>query len=487
MIKLHLHPDYLANKNKWQEYQDLYDGDHEVLVNNGYLWRHMIEGADEKTATPAGRALWKIRQLRSQYTNLIEPIVSTYVSLFFKQDPNYAEIESVISKTDRENIDGKGKSFTQFIKEDVLINYLIFGKPLIFTDTPNKVAVTEKDSKELGLRPYFEILNPLSVVDWQIKAGKYDFIRFEYYIDKERESVEDEPSKIKEAKVLYLKSGKYSVKIYQNKSKNAQEEWVVKSDAVIKNGTGETYNRLPIATLFDQKSWIKDLAGLAKAIFNADSSIDTALNNQGYKRTWIAGDNISADEWMKMGEGVLNKLPKDSTLLESDPVDTGSMEKRRAELIIALFRTAFNTARVMSSESQAVEGDQTLKERKSDLINLIKSSIKEIEDVVNAAVQDWAMLAGKELKGKVKLSQDVDEDDIDLVIKIFLQHQSYITKYAKWTKAYLKRILKSQELEESEEIMQEIEADENLVVDPLLDPANQKTPLKEKIKQAANG
>jgi hypothetical protein len=90
-IEFSNHPEYDDKAPELQKYRDLYEGDHAVLIRPQYLWPHELEssnkikGTDPQTGQQltVGEYLRTIRARRSRYLNVMESIVSAWISLLF--------------------------------------------------------------------------------------------------------------------------------------------------------------------------------------------------------------------------------------------------------------------------------------------------------------------------------------------------------------------------------------------------------------------
>src|SRR4051812_40605657 len=115
MTDLYNHPQYLERAPFYRNYRDLYEGIHAVLRRPEYLWPHELE----TDKTDAAVRLRQIREMRTRYDNEVEPVVSRYSSIFFKEDPVIGKKTLELFGDDEKNVTGTGKSFITFLKEDV--------------------------------------------------------------------------------------------------------------------------------------------------------------------------------------------------------------------------------------------------------------------------------------------------------------------------------------------------------------------------------
>jgi dihydropteroate synthase len=124
-IKLEEHPEFKKNKNFYQAAKDLYQGDQDTLKQSKYLLLHELEKYKQ------GTKIRNVREERSAYTNFIEPIVSMWVSLFFKKKPTLDEATSDMLGNLINDIDGEGTNLFAFIQKKLLPSSLIYGFPIL--------------------------------------------------------------------------------------------------------------------------------------------------------------------------------------------------------------------------------------------------------------------------------------------------------------------------------------------------------------------
>lgn len=451
---LFYHPEYERNKNSWVTWKALYEGEHQELVSARYLWRHILE----KSAH--GHTIRAVREERTRYTNFLEPVISAYTSLFFAKDPDIGEIETLFGD-DIEDVDGAGKHFVTWIKEDVLQNYLIYGKPLILTDSLGVAAETKREEKALGKRPFFEVLHPLSVCDWAIENGRFLFLRHEYSIIEPRGGARDEIKITRYSKEHRLSGGRVLVFLYRDISENGSYREKDKNwELVQTEELDPRITELPISTIFNAESWIKDVAEEALRFHNIQSSYDNVLNNQAYQRSFVIGPELDPKDWKEIGEYVMGKLPDGSSVQTIEPADTTSLRERMLEVRASIFQIAFNQTRLLPSDSRAVESDLTIRERNAPLVRLILSSIKELETCINNAIRHYALFKGQpDFSGRIKLSREITEEDVTKMIEIFAATRDLIEGHPTWLKAVKKKIAGAQNLSNIEDVEKEIDAE----------------------------
>lgn len=370
-IEFSEHPEYDANKADWQKWKDLYEGRHAVLTQDRYLWRHMLEYHPTE-----GAKLRQLREQRSRYLNLLEPVLSVWASLFFKEDPQFDDSVRELFGEAFEDVDGRGNSFAAFLKGPVLTSYLRDGKAIVYTDAPviDKPVVTKAD--EARHRAFFELLPALAVKDWQESpdaACRFELLRYEYTAVKPRQDLTEKPAEQLYTKVLKLQPGEaggFTIRVFAlEKSQGGKDAWSRVGDERVVPVWGE----LPVAAVFGE-SWVKDVAEQQLSVFNYMSCHANQLVNQGFQRVVFAG-NLDTETKRAWSEFAALVVPENTQVITIGAADTGPMERAVEKAIEHLFKVAFNRTQSLASSSNEAPGADTLREMKDDLVALIKSSI----------------------------------------------------------------------------------------------------------------
>lgn len=434
-MELYRSAEYKELSPKMQVYQDMYDGDHAVLTGGNYLIRHALE------TTTDGGDLLALRMNRTRYRNFIEPIISAFIAMAFKNPIDTSEVEDIFTPEIITNIDGQNTSLTDFIKNQVARDYFLLGNPYILTDAPPNPT-----------RPYWVSLSPLSVKDYQTTPFSSDLnaIRYEYYEADPRANLEIEEKIRLKSKQYFIADGKVQVQEY------------IKEDKSESFAKGKQYtidiDKIPVARTSNNKSWVHDACEEARRYHNQLSMRDNVLNHQGYQRSYIAGD-VDQEKRKLVNEYVTGVLPEGAQVFTVDSADTSSMEKALEQSQVAVFQIAFNMQRVLPVDAKGVQGEGTISENKKELRDLVVTAIQEITDVVNKAVQHFAMFQNKKnYEGKIKISTDLTVEDIDSVLKTLPISKPYMSKVPTWEKAIVRKLVKSQQLPEEKEILIEVEA-----------------------------
>lgn len=197
--ELYKHPQFEAMETEYRLFQDLSEGRHAVMIQPQYLWMHELE-----YATKDGPKYRAIREKRSRYTNLFEPVESTWVSMALRDEVDIDEETQKLFGEHINNVDGEGHDLKSFLMLKVAPAYFRYGNVHIITDTPDVGDVTnasKETARAKGLRPYFEAVTPLECPDWVLAPGMpscsavYQAFRNEYQADAPRSALTDKPQR----------------------------------------------------------------------------------------------------------------------------------------------------------------------------------------------------------------------------------------------------------------------------------------------------
>lgn len=450
------HPEYTARKPHWIKWRDLYEGDHDVLRGADYLWMHELE--QERTAGPGGGRLRGIREQRSRYLNLIEPVVSRWLSFLFRKKPIVPESVKKMFGDEYQDVTGKGVGFDSFIRDQVGRDYVLYGKPTIYVDTSSVYARTRAEAKTLGARPYAECLSPLEVVDWQYSEdpafkGKLEWLRTEYDLLEPRASATDAPKMRRYSKVLTRAGGQYTILTYRTKEQakgSSTVEWEqVGAPNIIKG-----WKEIPVSSLCGD-SFVKDAAEQQLALFNLMSAESSTLNSQAFQRIWIAGVN-NENAKQVLGEYAINFLPAEATVITVEPYNPVPLQSAGDRTIDRLFKVAFNQINGLSADSKESPGAETRREMREEFVAMVETSLGELEDIINEFVGFYAKFKGTESVEPIKLDRTVTIEDMDMFLRLVALFREEIRGCVTWNQETLKKALAYQNLPNGDKITEEI-------------------------------
>ncbi len=452
-IELNEHPKYTELSGKYKKYRDLHEGDHDVLKKAQYLWLHELEDSSGPAGNQGSR-LRAIREQRSRYLNLTEPIVSRWLSFLFRRGLVVPEsIKKAIGKEEYNNISGDGLSFDSFIRERVGRNYVQFGRPVILVDTSQVHAATVAEAKQAGLRPYMDILDPLEIVDWQYASdaksvGKLQFLRTQYETLEPRASSREKPKMGSYSREFVMVDGKYHQRLY--KMDSSKKEF----DLINEQPFGD-FDHITISELWGD-SFIKDSSEMQLLLFNLMSAESSGLNSQAFQRLFAIGA-FGKDAKMMMNEYLINFLPEGSSIQTVEPFNNAPISGAVDKAIMYTFKVAFNELHSLANDSKESPSAETRREMRDDLIALVQTSLTEIEDLVNNATRDYLQVKGARVDERITLDKNITEDDIEREIMIYQAHLEDFRKIAGVRKGIIKKHVKYFGLPEEEAIMKEID------------------------------
>lgn len=168
---------YQTYKNRWQFLYNSYLGG-QVYRNAGYLTKYANETSNEYAA----------RCLETPLDNHCKSIINIYNSFLFKEEPEreFGELEIAMDIQDfLDDADLDGRSLDNFMK-DVSTWAMVFGHAWVIMTKPNINATSLAEEQMMGIRPYVNMLTPLTVLDWKWErdiSGKYVLSMFKYLED----------------------------------------------------------------------------------------------------------------------------------------------------------------------------------------------------------------------------------------------------------------------------------------------------------------
>jgi len=173
------HPDYQANKYRWEFFLRSYMGG-EDYQDGSYLTAYTNEHKDDYTRriklTPLDNHCKNIIHIYSSFLWRVAPIRN------FNSLAGSPALESFI-----EDADLDGQSFNSFMREAQIWSS-VYGHVWLMMDKPKSTAGTRAEELEQEIRPYITLFTPENVFDW--KWQRHESGRFRLSYLKVRESVE---------------------------------------------------------------------------------------------------------------------------------------------------------------------------------------------------------------------------------------------------------------------------------------------------------
>ena len=255
---------YQRNKLHWEYLLNSYMGGVEYQRAE-MLTKYVNETQGEYTARLAATHL----------ENHCKSVISTYVSFLFREEPDreLANIEyDPAVEQFLEDADMDGRSFDAFMKE-VSIWSSVFGHCWVLCVKPNIGAGTKGDELAQGVRPYVNMITPLTVTDWRwtrAANGRYTLDYFKYI-----EDANDTVSVIREWTTTEIHTW-----VVNHKNKEVDEHYVEI------NQLGE----IPAVISYNIKSPVRgigisditDIADAQKTIYNLTSEVEQSIRINGH-------------------------------------------------------------------------------------------------------------------------------------------------------------------------------------------------------------
>lgn len=471
MTLLFEHPEFYAKKNKWVKWRDLYQNDHSVMTGSSeYFWPHAMELKE----SPESRNLLASRKKRTRCLNLTEILVSLWCGYFFKEDPELDEEAKALLEMDNaeDNIDGYGTSFCGLIRERVAPNYLLYGKPILLVDSFQYQPQTGAEEQQMGMRPFITCIDPLDATDWEhetsdpARMGRLNSFRYEFLQQVPRASLLDQPRTLMCTYVMQRETaGAYSVKKFYaelDRQGNILEQFRDKQTMQIQwRPNGEAMVNLPElpVSLISRESWVKDAAEEALRHFNLRSNLDNVNYFQGYDTKFITGINPSdAPQYQAMTEYSAVFLPEGATPIKLPANDPVALERAVADALMTTFKVGLNQLRAIPLDSKAVQGADTQAEDKDYQHALVESSIEDLENICNQALQHYAAFKGiKNFTGEICFNKEISEQDTDKFISVWTATRDSLLKVDGLEKSVIKKLISKLELDDADELIDAVD------------------------------
>jgi len=255
---------YNDYNSRWKFYLESYMGGEEYR-QAGHLVRYQLESQSE----------YQARLNSTPLDNHCKSVVSVYISFLFRQNPerDFAgldmnpAVEQFLNDADLE-----GRSLDAFMK-DVATWASVFGHCWIMVTKPNLGAVTMADDMAMDVRPYVNLMTPLTVIDWQWTRkpnGRYVLTYLKYI-----EEVNDTISTFKEwTEELIITT------VADSQSKKILEQ-IEEVNGMRNIPAVQIYsNRSPVRGI--GISDLSDIADQQRAIFNEYSEIEQQIRLQNH-------------------------------------------------------------------------------------------------------------------------------------------------------------------------------------------------------------
>lgn len=360
-----------------------YTGRWKYLLQSYLGGQDWLEGANlthyqNETATDYNQRLFA-----TAYDNHVQSVIKVWTSFLFRENPerDLGSLENLPQTLDFvKDADLDGRSFNQVMK-DVTCWSSVFGHCHVILVKPNVGAETLADELAMNVRPYINILTPLSVLDWEYERqpnGRQELVYFKYI-----EDFNDSQRTIRE----------WTRETITTYTVNIDKRGFERDPVTEINGLG----RIPVVTIYNSKSPVRgigvsavtDIADLNRMIYNINSEMEQSIRIDGHPslvKTPSTQAGIGAGSIIHMEDGLDPGLKP--YLLEYTGAELRSMLDVKRNLIEAIDKIA-NTGGIRQIESRSVSGIALETE-----FQLLNARLAEMGDNLELAEEQiWSLFA----------------------------------------------------------------------------------------------
>lgn len=374
--------EYSRNRDRWEFlYYSAIGG--EEYRRQGYLTRYKLESNEE----------YQQRLRTTPLDNHVQSVVQVYVSYLFREEPDrefkdweyLPDVEEFLKDADMD-----GRSLDAFMK-DVSYWSSVFGHAWIVMTKPNVNAPTLGAEQQMGVRPYLNLLTPLTCMDWtweRTPSGAYELSYFKYI-----EEVVDKVTVVKEWT-------KDTIKTWQMNDE--------KKEAVVISVEANQLGMIPAVVAYNKRSVVRgigvsdvsDIADIQRLIYNYNSEIEQAHRLAGHPSLVVTPDVSYGN-----GAGSLIVIPENSDpglkpyALEFGGANVASLHESINQLVQSIDRLS-NTGGVRATETRTLSGVAMEVE-----FSLLNARLSEKADMMELAEEQlWKIYAaymGRTWSGEV--------------------------------------------------------------------------------------
>jgi hypothetical protein len=386
---------------QWQYLLESYVGGNEYRTA-GHLTRYQLETDAE----------YRARLKTTPLENHCASVISVYNSFLFREEPDRDFSQNGISfelEMFLRDADLDGRSFNAFMKE-VAVWSSVFGHCWVLVTKPNVGALTLGEEQNAQVRPYVNLVTPLTVTDWNWHRkpnGQFELTYFKYI-----EESNDTFATIREWT-------KDSIKTYivNNRSRAVQEE----SEEI--NGLG----KIPAVLAYNHRSPVRgigvsdisDISHAQMTIYNLTSEIEQSVRINGHPAlVKTAGTEASA------GAGAIVQMednldPGLKPYILSVSTDINSIFNAIGHVTDAIDKMA-NTGSIRATESRRMSG--VAQKQEFELLNAkLSEKADNLELTEEQIWQYWFEYQGQQWMGEVNYPDGFNiadtSNDIDNLVK----------------------------------------------------------------------
>lgn len=155
--------------NEWEFYLNSYEGGKDAILGN--IFKHQRENRED----------YKDRVKFAHYMNYCSTVVDFFTTFIYGEtiERNGGTDDDYYQKF-LNDVNKKGDDVTKFMT-GVCTDMQVFGFTYVLVDAPYidpEVKLTKAEEEERGVRPYWVIVRPLEVLDWDVdEFGNYSYFK----------------------------------------------------------------------------------------------------------------------------------------------------------------------------------------------------------------------------------------------------------------------------------------------------------------------
>jgi len=455
------HEYYSIYKPQWEFFINSYEGGPDAIDNN--IFMHQRENEEAYTD----------RVKRAHYLNYSALTVDFYTNFIFSDvidrdgGPDNIEFSEFIK-----DVDKRGSSIDAFMHE-VSNNGRIYGHVFVIVDSPSVTlqkgdVLSEYRAKELGIRPYWCIVPPDEILDWDTdNFGNYNYVK-----RLQMEITHDQETGQKQYFELYREWFLNKVVVTRiDVTDNKRPVIVSKEEFPLPT------KQIPIVCITYKKSkkyqcmgnsFLRDIAGTNRSILNITSLIDEFLTRQCFNMLAKEQDSMFPLQNASKGNVSTSNVvyfPKGGKPPQyiSPPVAPAKfLQEERTLNVNEIFRQAVQDLRSDLANGEKSSGfSQSLSFSRT--VPFISTWAQRLEDAENALLKLTWVFKGKVWKGKIKYKDHYELTNlVDTMTNLLMLFKDLSLPSETFAKAELKRLVKEHDgklsVEDMTKVMQEIDA-----------------------------
>lgn len=456
---------FLSGNNTYTEYQDYWQ----------YLFQSYVGGEEYRNA---GHLVKYVNETAGEYASRLQntplqnhcnSVISVYNSFLFRNTPtrSFLSLEGMPELEDfLYDADLDGRSFNSFMK-DVATTASIFGHCWIVVAKPNVGAATRADEIAQGVRPYVNLMSPLTVLDWSWQRspnGRYTLDYFKYI-----EDINGEIVTVKEWTPELIKT------TVLDKEQNLQIQTTVET-----NGLG----KIPAVIAYNKRSIIRgigisdiaDIADSQKFIYNALSEIDQSIRIDSHPNLVKTTETLAG-----VGAGAIIQMPENLDpglkpyILEHTGAGIDKILDTIAATVEGIDKMA-NTGAVRTTSTRSMSGVAMETE-----FQLLNARLSEKGDALELAEEQiwtlWAEYMNLTWEGKVEYPNSFNLRDAANDLEMYLKASTVNVNSDIFRRELQKQIAKVVVDDELalDQILEQIDSQEGYEMHVMQDPTTGET------------